>query len=74
MPVYLSNSIRYTELPVTLSDGFNMKVLPHVIASGNIHKGIITGKLKGVIPAVIPSGSLKETISISLDTFYNDSP
>ena len=38
------------------SDGFNIKVLPHTIASGNIHIGTIAGKLNGVMPATTPKG------------------
>ncbi len=33
-----------------------MKVLPQAIATGNIHISTMTGKLKGVMPAVTPSG------------------
>ena len=33
-------------------------VLPAVMATGNIHSGIIAGKLNGVMPAHTPSGSL----------------
>jgi hypothetical protein len=46
-----------------------MKVFPHVMANGNIHSGIIAGKLKGVIPEVTPKGSLKEYISMSFEIF-----
>ena len=35
-------------------------VLPAVMATGNIHSGIIAGKLNGVMPAHTPSGSLYE--------------
>jgi hypothetical protein len=38
------------------SDGFRMNVLPHAMATGNIHIGTITGKLNGVMPATAPSG------------------
>ncbi|EDT42480.1 hypothetical protein BamMEX5DRAFT_1710 [Burkholderia ambifaria MEX-5] len=38
------------------SDGFSTNVLPHTIAIGNIHSGIIAGKLNGVMPAHTPSG------------------
>ncbi len=40
----------------TFSDGLSTNVFPHVIATGNIHSGTITGKLKGVIPTHTPSG------------------
>ena len=36
------------------SEGFNINVLPQAIAIGNIHKGIMAGKLNGVIPKQTP--------------------
>src|SRR5690606_7668603 len=41
------------------SEGFKTKVLPQTIAIGNIHSGIIAGKLNGVIPAHTPKGCCK---------------
>ena len=38
------------------SEGLSTKVLPHTIAIGNIHSGIIAGKLNGEIPAHTPMG------------------
>ena len=38
------------------SDGFSTNVLPQTIAIGNIHSGIIAGKLNGVMPAHTPIG------------------
>ena len=38
------------------SEGFSTKVFPHAIARGNIHSGIIAGKLNGVMPAHTPRG------------------
>ncbi|VWC49645.1 hypothetical protein BLA6863_07740 [Burkholderia lata] len=38
------------------SDGFSTNVLPHTIAIGNIHSGIMPGKLNGVMPAHTPIG------------------
>ena len=32
------------------SEGLRIKVFPQAMALGNIHKGTMTGKLKGVIP------------------------
>ena len=42
-----------------------MKVLPQATAMGHIHSGTITGKLKGVMPAVTPSAwnSLQESMA-----------
>ena len=47
-------------VPGTLSDGFKTKVLPQVIANGNIQRGIIAGKLNAEIPPQTPSGLRKE--------------
>ena len=38
------------------SEGLSTKVLPQTIAIGNIHSGIIAGKLNGVMPAQTPIG------------------
>lgn len=46
--------------PGTLSDGLRTKVFPQVMASGNIHNGIIAGKLNGATPAQTPNGVLNE--------------
>jgi hypothetical protein len=46
--------------PGTFSDGFKTKVFPQVIARGNIHNGIIVGKLNGATPAQTPNGVLNE--------------
>jgi hypothetical protein len=36
------------------SEGFMMKALPTAIAGAHFHKGIMAGKLKGVMPATTP--------------------
>jgi hypothetical protein len=48
--------------------GFSAKQLPAATASGYIHIGTITGKLKGVIPATTPSGCRIVQLSIPVDT------
>mmetsp|Transcript_28350 Transcript_28350/g.92588 ORF Transcript_28350/g.92588 Transcript_28350/m.92588 type:complete len:315 (-) Transcript_28350:127-1071(-) len=60
--------------PGSRSDGFSTCVFPHVTAIGNIHNGIIAGKLNGQMPAVTPSGCLMEYVSIRLLTFSTSSP
>src|SRR5512135_266809 len=40
----------------SFSDGLSTNVLPHAIATGNIHIGTIAGKLNGVMPAHTPTG------------------
>ena len=49
--------------PGSFSLGLSTKVLPAAIATGNIHSGIMAGKLNGVIPAQTPSGCRKECTS-----------
>ena len=56
------------------SEGFKIKQLPQTIASGYIHNGIIAGKLKGVIPATIPSGWNSLQQSIFAAAFLLNSP
>jgi hypothetical protein len=46
-----------------------IKALPVAMAIGAIHKGTITGKLKGVMPATTPSGSRKENTSMPVETW-----
>ena len=45
----------------SLSLGFMMYVLPQMSAMGNIHRGIMAGKLKGAMPAHTPRGTLEKT-------------
>ena len=49
-------------------------MFPQAIATGNIHIGTIAGKLNGVMPATTPSGSRKEKVSTSVDTWSEKSP
>ena len=58
IPVSFKRSKRIYDVSGTFSDGLSIKVLPQEIEIGNIHKGIMAGKLKGAIPAVIPNGTL----------------
>lgn len=59
---------------LAFSDGLRIMVLPNVQAIGNIHKGIIAGKLKGQMPAVTPNGCRMLYVSISELTFSTISP
>jgi len=52
--------VRWSTAPETLSDGLRTKVLPQVMASGNIQRGIIAGKLNAATPAQTPNGALNE--------------
>ena len=46
------------------SEGLRMKALPQAMAGAHFHKGIIAGKLNGVIPAAMPSGWRIEYMSM----------
>ena len=58
----------------SFSLGFRTKVLPHAMASGNIHIGTMAGKLNGVMPATTPSGWRIEETSTRLETWVDSSP
>lgn len=64
-PAWLSISINIIVAPGSLSDGLMMLVLPHVMATGNIHNGIMAGKLNGVMPAVTPERNLSDVWSVA---------
>ena len=55
-PASIASSQRRIVTIGSCSDGFSTKVLPQAIAIGNIHSGIIAGKLNGVMPAHTPQG------------------
>ena len=46
------------------SDGFRMNALPTAMAGAHFHKGIMAGKLNGVIPATTPKAWRMEYISM----------
>ena len=50
-PASMASSASIMEAPGSFSDGFKTKVFPVVHAMGNIHRGIMAGKLKGQMPA-----------------------
>ena len=58
----------------SFSDGLRMNVLPHAIATGNIHIGTMAGKLNGVMPATTPSGCRIEYESTPVETFSEKPP
>ena len=47
---------------------------PAMRPTGNIHRGIMAGKVKGAMPAQTPRGTLYEYVSMPLDTFSSVSP
>jgi hypothetical protein len=47
---------------------------PAMRPTGNIHRGIMAGKLKGAMPAQTPRGTLYEYVSMPFDTFSSVSP
>ena len=56
------------------SEGLRMYVFPAPMATGIVHRGIIQGKLNGVIAATTPSGNLYETLSMPRATSRTLSP
>ena len=58
----------------SFSDGLRMNVLPHAMASGNIHIGTMAGKLNGVMPATTPTGCRIEYESTPVETFSENPP
>ncbi|MNF18401.1 hypothetical protein D3C80_2224560 [compost metagenome] len=55
-PASINSSARRLGVMGSCSDGLRMKQLPAAMARGNIHSGIIAGKLNGVMPTQTPSG------------------
>ena len=55
-PASIASSARRMVTMGSCSEGLSTKVLPVAMAIGNIHSGIIAGKLNGVMPAQTPSG------------------
>src|SRR5439155_19280440 len=55
-PASVSSSPSFIADNGTFSDGLRTKVLPQVMATGNIQRGTIDGKLNGVIPTQTPKG------------------
>src|SRR3954451_11926263 len=68
-PACCHSSASLIEAEGSRSLGLRTKVLPHAIATGNIHMGTMAGKLNGVIPATTPSGSRNDQVSTSVDTW-----
>lgn len=70
----MKRSARIMDAPGTRSDGFRIAVFPHATDIGNDQSGIMAGKLKGQMDAVIPRGTLYEMMSISVAMLAEDSP
>src|SRR4051794_8248949 len=68
-PARRQRSATSSETEGSRSLGLRTKVLPHAIATGNIHIGTMAGKLNGVMPATTPSGSRNDQVSTSVDTW-----
>ncbi len=73
-PASLNNSAINRAGDGSFSEGFKIKVLPQAMATGNIHMGTMTGKLKGVIPTTTPSGCISDQESTPVPTFLECSP
>ena len=63
-----------SEADGSFSDGLSTNVLPHAMASGNIHIGTMAGKLNGVMPATTPTGCRIEYESTPVETFSENPP
>ena len=57
-PASLAMEASSIAAPGHFSDGFMTNVLPAATARGNIHSGIIAGKLNGQIPAAAAGGGV----------------
>src|SRR3954462_11456886 len=68
-PARRHSSAMSSEADGSRSLGLSTKVLPHAIATGNIHIGTMAGKLNGVMPAHTPSGSRNENVSTPVETW-----
>ena len=73
-PAWIISSASRSGTDGSFSDGFSTKVLPHAMATANIHMGTMAGKLNGVMPAHTPSGLRMEYMSIWRDTLSENSP
>lgn len=73
-PAFVKRSARIMDAPGTRSDGFRIVAFPHATDIGNDQSGIMAGKLKGQIDAVMPRGTLYEMISMSVAMLAEDSP
>jgi len=62
IPASFKRSTKTMHAVGSRSDGFMMYVFPQIVPTGNIHNGIIAGKLKGAIPAQTPIGVLYDTV------------
>ncbi len=73
-PASFHSSARNMPAPGSRVGGLSTKVLPVASATGDIHSGIITGKLNGVMPATTPTGWRKEYTSIPVAAWSEYSP
>ena len=73
-PASVSSSASTIAVLGSFSEGFSTKVLPQMIAIGNIHIGTMAGKLKGVMPATTPSGWNSDQLSMAGPTSLLCSP
>ncbi len=73
-PASWASSTRRMVTIGSCSDGLRTKVLPVAMAIGNIHSGIIAGKLNGVMPAQTPMGCRRVKVSTPPATLLASSP
>src|SRR5450759_5126039 len=65
---------RKSEAEGSFSLGFRMKALPQAMALAHIHRGTITGKLNGVMPATTPRGCRIEYTSTPVEACSENPP
>src|SRR5690606_39352588 len=70
-PASPSSSASRMDVSGVRSEGFSTNVLPATMASGNIHIGIMPGKLYGVMPTHTPSGCRSEEHTSELQSREN---
>src|SRR5665811_1664736 len=65
---------RKSDAEGSFSLGFRMKALPQAMAVAHIHRGTITGKLNGVMPATTPRGCRIEYTSTPVEACSEKPP
>ncbi len=73
-PARCTRSARTSEADGSFSEGFSTKQLPQAMALAIIHRGTMTGKLNGVMPATTPRGSSTVRMSTPVEISELDEP
>ncbi len=73
-PARCTSSASSRDADGSFSEGLSTKQFPHATAFAIIHRGTMTGKLNGVMPATTPSGSKTVRMSMPVETSEFDHP